>query len=159
MFALGAAIAWGSSTAISKYALKGTSTMHITAIRFGITPLFALGLIFSLGDSGSLFAVQPVQWLYLLAITFSTGMVALALYYFGLKRIPASRATILELTWPLSAAIVGYFYLNQSLSQTQVLGSLILLVTVYLIARDAQAVAAKIPDKLPDAPSRKTQKA
>ncbi|HUC20335.1 MAG TPA: EamA family transporter, partial [Candidatus Polarisedimenticolaceae bacterium] len=37
LLALGAAIAWGSSTAFSKYALKGTSTLHVTAARFGIT--------------------------------------------------------------------------------------------------------------------------
>ncbi len=110
LFALGAAVAWGSSTAFSKYALKGTSSLHVTAARFAITPLFALLFVGLLGVSDSMFTVQPVQWRYLLAISFSTGMVALAIYYFGLKRIPASRATILELTWPLSAVIIGYAF-------------------------------------------------
>ncbi len=149
LLALGAAIAWGSSTAFSKYALKGTSTLHVTAARFGIAPFFALAIIFMLGDSGAVFAVQPVQWLYLLAITFSTGLVALAIYYFGLKRIPASRATILELTWPLSAVVIGYVHFGQRLSLTQILGGIVLITAVYLIARDAQAIAAKTPDKLP----------
>ncbi|HEX7259377.1 MAG TPA: DMT family transporter [Candidatus Saccharimonadia bacterium] len=155
LFAVGAAIAWGSSTAFSKYALKGTSSIHVTAARFGITPFFALGFVFVFGGGGSLLAIQPVQWLYLVAITFSTGLVALAIYYFGLKRIPASRATILELTWPLSAVVIGYIFLDQGLSPTQILGMVVLMTTVYFIARDAQKLAAKEPDKVPESLSRK----
>lgn len=147
LFALGAAAAWGTSTAFSKYSLKDTSSLHITAARFGLTPLFALGFVFLLGGSGSLFAVTMIQWRYIGIITLTTGFVALAIYYFGLKRVPASRSAILELTWPLSALITGYAFLHQALTPTQLIGSIVLLGTVILIARDAQAVEAKTADK------------
>lgn len=147
LFALGAAAAWGTSTAFSKYSLKDTSSLHITAARFGLTPLFALGFVFLLGGGGSLFAVTMIQWRYIGIITLTTGFVALAIYYFGLKRVPASRSAILELTWPLSALITGYAFLHQALTPTQLIGSIVLLGTVILIARDAQAVEAKTADK------------
>lgn len=141
LFAVGAAAAWGTSTAFSKYALKDTSTLHITALRFGITPFFALLFILGSGSTTAMGAITLEQFGYLVAITFSTGMVALLIYYFGLKRVLASRAALIELAWPLSAVIVGYIWLNQGLTLTQGLGALVLTGTIYLIARDANRLA------------------
>ncbi len=138
LFALGAAASWGTSTAFSKYSLKDTSSLHITAARFGLTPIFALGFVFVLGGSHSVLALTPIQWRFIALITLSTGFVALAIYYFGLKRVPASRSAILELTWPLSALITGYAFLHQTLNASQAIGAVVLLGTVILIARDAQ---------------------
>ncbi len=148
LLALGAAAAWGTSTAFSKYSLKNTSSIHITAARFGLTPIFALGFVFLLGGTGQMLSLSPIQWKYLGFIVLSTGFVALAIYYFGLKRVPASRSAILELTWPLSALITGYAFLHQSLTTTQLIGSVALLGTVILIARDAQKTEASQPDQL-----------
>ncbi|HET7672933.1 MAG TPA: DMT family transporter [Candidatus Saccharimonadales bacterium] len=141
LYAVGAAAAWGSSTAFSKYALKDTSTLHITALRFGITPFFALGFVFLSGSAASLGSITFSQFKYLVAITFSTGMVALLIYYFGLKRVLASRAALLELAWPLSAVIVGYIWLEQGLTLTQGIGALVLTGSIYLIAKDANKLA------------------
>jgi drug/metabolite transporter (DMT)-like permease len=148
LFALGAAAAWGTSTAFSKYSLKGTSSLHITAARFGLTPIFALAFVIALGGGSQVFAVTPIQWQYIAIITLTTGFVALAIYYFGLKRVPASRSAILELTWPLSALITGYTFLHQSLTVTQLIGSIVLLGTVILIARDAQATEKSEAEQL-----------
>ncbi len=136
--ALLAAIFWGSSTAFSKYTLKGTSYLHVTGARFLLTPVFAFIFILFFRQTGSFGLITSTQWLYLLAITFSTGMVALALYYFGLQRVPASRSTILELTWPVSAVIIGYLFLHQTLTWTQWLGSIALIVIMNFVAKDAR---------------------
>jgi drug/metabolite transporter (DMT)-like permease len=142
LYAVGAAAAWGSSTAFSKYALKGTSTLHITALRFGITPIFALIFVLLSGSTKALGSITLQQFYYLVAITFSTGMVALLFYYFGLKRVLASRAALLELTWPLSAVIIGFIWLDQGLTLTQGMGAIILTGAIYLIARDANRLAS-----------------
>ena len=141
LFAVGAAAAWGTSTAFSKYALKGTSSLHITAARFGITPLFAMMFVLLSGSTHSLGSMTLNQFKYLVAITFSTGMVALLIYYFGLKRVRASRAAILELAWPASAIFVSYFWLHQNFTATQALGAVVLTGTIYLIARDTRDIA------------------
>jgi DME family drug/metabolite transporter len=146
IMAVGAAAAWGSSTAFSKYALKDTSTLHITALRFGITPFFALLFVLFSGSAHALGSITLSQFKYLVAITFSTGMVALLIYYFGLKRILASRAALLELAWPVSAVIVGYIWLHQGLTASQGIAALVLSGAIYLIARDtARPTATKKP--------------
>lgn len=144
LLALGSAVAWGSSTAFSKYSLRNMSTLHVTALRFAFTSFFAFGLVVVKGQTSILGRVTPSQWGYLLAITFSTGMIALAIYYFGLKRIPASRSTLLELTWPISAVALGYLFFNEQLAWTQILGSLVLIVTMIQVARDAQRITPPI---------------
>lgn len=141
LLAIGAAAAWGTSTAFSKYALKDTSSLHITAARFGITPIFALFFVMFSGSTAALGTITLEQFKYLIAITFSTGLVALAIYYFGLKRVAASRAAILELAWPLSAVVVGWLFLHQGLTATQAVGALVLTGTILLIAKDAEKLA------------------
>ncbi len=140
LLALGAAACWGSSTALSKYSLKGVPFLNVTAARFAFAPIFALILTGALGKTDQLTAISPTQWLYLLAITFSTGLVALAIYYFGLQRVPASRSTILELAFPLSAALIGYLFLGDRLSLSQFIGAAVLIATMLAIAKDARTI-------------------
>jgi drug/metabolite transporter (DMT)-like permease len=123
LYAAGAAASWGIGTAFSKYALKGTSYPHVTAARFGLTAIVSLFFVIGSGSAGAISALTQTQFFYLLAITFSTGLVALLIYYYGLQRVAASRAAILELAWPLSAVIIGWLFLHQGLTLTQSLGA------------------------------------
>lgn len=138
LFAVGAAAGWGSSTAFSKYALEGTSSLHITAARYGITPFFAMAFVILSGSTHALGSMTLNQFFYLLAITFSTGLIAVLIYYFGLKRVLASRSAILELAWPASSVAVGYLWLHQGLTGTQAIAALVLSGAIYLIARDTR---------------------
>ena len=146
LLAIGAAAAWGSSTAFSKYTLQNTSFVHTTAARFAFTPVFALLLTIILGKTQNLGAVTIVQWKYLVAITFSTGLVALAIYYYGLQKILASRSTLLELTWPISAVIIGFIALHERMATTQWLGSFTLLVTMYLVVKESKQITMPISE-------------
>lgn len=154
LLAVGAAAAWGTSTAFSKYALKGTSTVHITALRFGITPFFALLFVLFSGSTQALGTITFEQFKYLAAITFSTGMVALLIYYFGLKRVAASRAAILELAWPLSAVLIGWWFQHKGFTPTQAVGAVVLTGAIYLIAHDANKAAAAKTATTADEPPR-----
>ncbi len=135
LYAAGAAASWGIGTAFSKYALKGTSYPHVTAARFGLTAVLSLFFVIGSGSAGAISALTQTQFFYLLAITFSTGLVALLIYYYGLQRVAASRAAILELAWPLSAVIIGWLFLSQGLTLTQALGATGLLATTYFITK------------------------
>ena len=135
LYAAGAAACWGIGTAFSKYALKGTSYPHVTAARFGLTAIISFLFVVGTGSTEAVSALTQTQFFYLLAITFSTGLVALLIYYYGLQRVAASRAAVLELAWPLSAVIIGWLFLNQGLTITQAIGALVLLTTTYFLSR------------------------
>ena len=57
------------------------------------------------------------------------------LYYYGLKKIPASLATLCELAWPFSAVIFDYFFNHNVLSFTQIVGAVVLVIAVTLATR------------------------
>lgn len=135
LLALGAGMLWGSSTALSKYVLKKVSFITATALRFFLAPIFALMIIVGGGQTSSLFTLTTDQWITLLIITFSTGLVALAIYYYGLKRTQAKIATVCELVFPASAIFIDYFYFHNPLSITQIIGVIILLFVIYKISK------------------------
>lgn len=133
--ALSAGFLWGSSTAISKFVLNKVSFLTATTLRFFFAPIFAFAFIASFNQVPSLFTLTSDQWISLLIITFSTGMVALAIYYYGLKKTPAKVTTICELVWPASAIFIDYFYFQKGLSLTQILGVIVLLFAIYKVTK------------------------
>ncbi len=133
--ALGAGFAWGTSTAISKLVLNKVSFVTGTALRFLLAPVFALAFIISSNQTAALTQLTIPQFQTLLLITFSTGMVALLFYYYGLKRTPARITTLCELVWPASAIVIDYFLYHKGLTLTQVIGIGALLFAIYKITR------------------------
>ena len=133
ILALSAGVLWGSSTAASKYVLNKVSFLTATALRFLIAPIFAFLFIVYFNQVPSLTTLNQSQWISLILITLSTGMIALAIYYYGLKKTPARVTTICELVWPASAIFIDYFYFHKGLSATQILGVAVLLFSIYKV--------------------------
>ena len=135
LLALGAGFVWAISTSFSKVVLNKVSFWTATALRFWIAPVFALLFIIFQSKIPSLAQITYSQWIFLFAITLSTGMVALVIYYYGLRKTPARVSTICELVWPASAIFIDYFVFKQSLTWTQFLGIAILGVSIYHVSK------------------------
>lgn len=140
LLSLGAALFWGSSTVLSKYVLGKLSYWVTTAVRFFLTVPIALSVVFVTGGGATLTALTIKQILTLVAITFSTGLVALTIYYYGLKRIPARVSTICELFFPFSAVVLDFLVNRVVLSPTQLLGAGLLLVSIYNVSLKAKSI-------------------
>jgi drug/metabolite transporter (DMT)-like permease len=138
ILALSAGFMWGSSTAISKFVLNKVSFLTATALRFALAPIFALMFIIGSNQTKTLFTLTPPQWGTLLLITFSTGLVALLFYYYGMKKTPARITTLCELVWPASAVFIDYFMFHKTLSPTQILGIILLLFAIYKVTKPLQ---------------------
>lgn len=134
-FALLAGMMWGSSTALSKSMLNKFSFVTTTALRFFLASVIALSIVFAFSQEATVVQLSTDQLRSLLMITFSTGLVALLLYYFGLKKVPAKVSTIVELTWPASAIFIDYFYFHKTLSFTQLLGVMVLFYSMYQVTK------------------------
>lgn len=144
MFALLAAVAWGTSTALSRFALLNHSHTLITGLRFLLTVPIALLFVFLLGAESSLTQVTLSQLGTLVLIAVSTGMVALWIYYKGLKSTPASIATIVELAFPMAAIFIDYFLYGTVLSLSQYVAAAVLLFAMYRVAWLTQKPAPAI---------------
>ena len=135
LFAVGAAFAWGSSTAFSRFALLNHSHTVSTGLRFFITVPFALLLVPFLGATTDLASPTGNQILRLCIIALSTGMVALWIYYRGLKTTQTKVATIVELLFPFTAVLIDIFLYNTVLAPTQYLAALVLLFAIYQVSK------------------------
>jgi drug/metabolite transporter (DMT)-like permease len=136
VLAVTSGIMWGSSTAISKFVLKRVKTLTATAERFSLGAVFSFLIIIPQHQTQALFHLTTTQIWTLIAITLSTGMVATAIYYYGLKRTPARVSSICELAFPTAAIFIDYFYYHHSLSLTQIFGILILVVAMFQVTKD-----------------------
>jgi len=134
-FSILAAFAFWSSTVFGKRVVNHIDFKITAGLRFGITGILALILILSTKDFSAIWSVNWLQWKYLALIVISSGAGALFLYYFGLKKVKASTATILELFWPLSAVVLDYFINGNILNWKQVIASIVLLWAFFMIMK------------------------
>jgi drug/metabolite transporter (DMT)-like permease len=131
--ALGAAAAWGSSTTFSKMALTGQNSTLITALRFWITTVMAFAAIVIFGKLSTFALPTITQGVRFLVIALSTGMVALLIYYRGLKTTPVRVSTILELAFPFLAVIIDVIAYHSVLAVSQYVAAAVLLFAMYKI--------------------------
>jgi drug/metabolite transporter (DMT)-like permease len=135
LFALGAAAAWGSSTTFSKMLLASHDSIYITSIRFTLTTIMAGVAMFILGAYKTLTIPTTPQIATLVVIALSTGMVALLIYYKGLKQTPVRITTILELAFPLVAILIDVFLYDSFLTVSQYVAGAVLIFTIYRISK------------------------
>ena len=133
VFSLLAAFSWGSSTTFGKYSLKNINYGLLSALRFGFTIIIML--IPAIKYFSTLPSIETSVWRTLIIVVFTSGAVAMYLYYYGLKKIPASLATLCELAWPFSAIIFDYIFNHNVLSFTQIIGAIVLFIAVTLATR------------------------
>ena len=134
LFAFIAAFAFGSSTVFGKRISNHLDYKAVAALRFGITSVLGIIFILFTGAFRSFGTVSAPQWELLVLIVFTSGAASMFVYYFGLRQVSASAATILELFWPLSALVLDYYFNHNTLNWLQSASLLILLIALYKIS-------------------------
>lgn len=131
-----AAFCWGSSTVLGKHALKTLSFPVVTALRLSVTAIIAIIVLVAIRGFSDISVITTLQWKIILLIVFTTGSVALFIYYYGLKHVKASHSTIYELFWPLSAVAIDWGLRGRILSAVQFIGGALLIISIILLTRE-----------------------
>lgn len=134
LFALLAAFSFSSSTVLSKRALRNVDYEMGTYLRFLFATIIMLIIASTTGDISSISEITTKQILIFLIIAFTTGGAAIFLYYYGLKRISASVASICELAFPLTAVVLEYVVHGNILSIVQWIGAAVLLISILKVS-------------------------
>jgi drug/metabolite transporter (DMT)-like permease len=100
------------------------------------------------GEASQLAAIDGSSFLALMLLAIVPGLLAILLYYRGLRQTPASTATLAELAFPLTAVAVNYVAFGTRLVTTQWLGMAILMATITIMglrsARGNRAVGIEL---------------
>jgi drug/metabolite transporter (DMT)-like permease len=132
IFAISAAALWALSTVVGKVILKNTPSPVLTFWRFAFG-LIALYFFARYNDQSRIeipFVTderEVIRSLVIMALL--PGFLGVSLYYRGLSRVPASVATLLELSFPLAALWMNSYFLGFHLSSIQLFAAGALLVS------------------------------
>ena len=149
LLALLAAFCWGSSTVLGKHALTTLSFPAVTSLRLSVTAIIAIIVLVAIRGFSDINVMTASQWKIILLIVFTTGSVALFIYYYGLKQVKASHSTIYELFWPLSAVAIDWIVRGRILTPVQFIGGAILIISIILLTREQQKHNGKTNKKRP----------
>jgi drug/metabolite transporter (DMT)-like permease len=146
---LGAAGLWGLGTVFGRYLGRKLAFEHVTTVRFAFG-LVASACALPIIGTSAWSSAHDTGFIALLALV--TGLLALGLYYYGLRRTPAMLAALGELAFPVTATLVGIYVFNDTLRWTQWLGVAITVAVVTLlparrrdIVRAPELVTAPVP--------------
>ncbi len=134
LYAILAAFAFGSSTSVGKHALKKVSYRTAAYIRFGMTSVITFIFILLTGAFSFFSKVGQRDLMFFLIIAFTSGGLAMFLYYYGLKRVPATISTFCELAYPFTAILLDFLINGKVLTAGQWLGAVLLIGSVSIIA-------------------------
>jgi drug/metabolite transporter (DMT)-like permease len=121
--ALGAAAIWGSCTIAGRILLARRSYWLVTAVRFCVASVFLGALLWHRGEGDALVAAVTTDFTSFAMMAYVPGLLALLIYYYGLKTTPAAVATLCELAFPVGAIAVNWWILDAPLSAAQLLGA------------------------------------
>jgi drug/metabolite transporter, DME family len=143
--ATGAAVLWGLGTVLGRYLSREVQFQHVLSLRFFFGLLASAIALWVMHSPAYSNGHDSVLILYLALVT---GLLALALYYYGLRRTPAILSSLAELTYPAVAVIAGIYAYDQHLSWTQWLGVALILGAVTLLPVQRQrTVVETVPRK------------
>ncbi|MGB3828865.1 MAG: EamA family transporter [Ornithinimicrobium sp.] len=129
--ALGAAALWAGGTVLGRLVGSDLGARDTLVLRFAFGLPAAAMIVAALGAQWTMPMAQAPS---LIALALFPGLLALALYYVGLQRTAASRATLAELMFPVTAAIVGVSVLGATLSPSRWVGLGIVVLSITALA-------------------------
>jgi drug/metabolite transporter (DMT)-like permease len=145
LYAIAAAVLWAFGTVLGRLLATRLRFQHVTALRFAFgLPASALAVLVL----GAPFRTSASDAVWIAALAVVTGLVALSLYYYGLQRTPAVIAALAELTFPVTAAAVGYFAFDATLDGSQWVGVALTSALVLLLPMTGPRVVRLRREKL-----------
>jgi drug/metabolite transporter (DMT)-like permease len=143
---LAAAVLWASGTVLGRYLGKELEFQHIYSLRF-FFGLIASALALPVMNAKAYAGAHDSLWIAYYAI--ATGLVSLALYYYGLKRTPAVLASLAELTYPAIAVLGGIYAYHSHLRWSQWLGVALIFTVVSLLPVQRRRAIVTVPQAAP----------
>jgi len=140
LLSLLASFSFGTSTVFSKRLLQRIDYVTATFFRYGTTFVILIPIVLIFGLTTEFQNITSINWLVFGIISVTSGSVAILLYYYGLRHVKASHATLLELFFPISAILLDYFINGNVLSSVQWISAIVM---IYAIIRAGLYVYVK----------------
>jgi len=135
LFALICAVAWGSESVLSSYAMSNNLTEIETLLIRQVTSFLAY-LVIVLFKGFSITEVADVKLEGLIFIFVLSNMVSYILYYMSINRLKPAKATGLNVSYVVWTVVFSAIFLGIGLSTLVIITSLVIMLGVYIIIKD-----------------------
>ena len=135
LFALICAVAWGSESVLSSYAMSNNLTEIETLLIRQVTSFLAY-LVIVLFNGFSVTEVADVKLEGLIFIFVLSNLVSYILYYMSINRLKPAKATGLNVSYVVWTVVFSAIFLGIGLSTLVIITSLVIMLGVYIIIKD-----------------------
>ena len=135
LFALICAVAWGSESVLSSYAMSNNLTEIETLLIRQVTSFLAY-LVIVLFNGFSVSEVADIKLGGLIFIFVLSNMVSYIAYYMSINRLKPAKATGLNVSYVVWTVIFSAIFLGIGLGFQVIITSLIIIFGVYIIIKD-----------------------
>lgn len=135
LFALICAVAWGSESVLSSYAMSNNLTEIETLLIRQVTSFLAY-LVIVLFNGFSVSEVADVKLGGLIFIFVLSNMISYIAYYMSINRLKPAKATGLNVSYVVWTVVFSAIFLGIGLSTLIVITSLVIMLGVYIIIKD-----------------------
>ena len=135
LFALICAVAWGSESVLSSYAMSNNLTEIETLLIRQVTSFLAY-LVIVLFNGFSVSEVADVKLGGLIFIFVLSNMISYIAYYMSINRLKPAKATGLNVSYVVWTVVFSAIFLGIGLSTLVVITSLVIMLGVYMIIKD-----------------------
>ena len=148
LYAILAAFSFGSSTVFGKKVTGKLDFATTTFFRYGIATVIMLFVVVYNKSYVDFYEATPHNWLIIGIISLTTGSGSMMLYYYGLKRVKAIIATIMELFFPISAVFFDYVINGNVLSEIQIISAVVMIFAIVNLNTDNVRAISKLKVKI-----------
>jgi len=136
IFALLTAICWGSWTVFNKITLEKNDALYAMSIRYIFASCIAAALLLFTEWNSSFQGLWTIIWDNLFGLLFlilGSNLLWGIFFYQGLKKIPASIASIFELAFPLTGFVIDFMIHDIVPSPIKIVAALTIIVSIIIL--------------------------
>jgi drug/metabolite transporter (DMT)-like permease len=128
------AITWAIYSILNKRLLNATTPLFLTTSSYLFGALFSLPLLLVSNPEQAL-TYSNSSWIIILYLGIIASGLTFFLWSFALSKMEASRASIFLFLIPILSIMIGAVFLNENITIYTILGSILVLVGIYITER------------------------
>lgn len=132
LVALVASLAWSIYSTYGKVFIARYGSIYSTFIAMLFGFLLYLPISFLHDDIANIYLIKPMHWLQIIYLALLTSGIAYIIWYYAIKRLPASSVGVFNNLQPVFTTILAMAFLNQSVSFIYIIGGLLIIGGVYI---------------------------
>ncbi len=127
-----ASIAWSVYSTYGKSLITRYGSLYSTSIAMLFGFLLYLPISFFHNDVANIPLIRPTHWLQIIYLATMTSGIAYLIWYYAIKRLPASSVGVFNNLQPILTTILAIIFLNQSVSSIYIFGGALVIGGVYI---------------------------